>query len=426
MNMQDKKHMEDKGWMAMHALLDKEMPDRRRISFIWWIIGIGIPLIVCGILLFHWNPEEKVSQTDENYTAYKSMSASKELFNKLEKEFPQSSEPQLAELSFGQEKANIAVSDQLAKRMSKTQAKEEDKNTFPDDFNILKESLTSVSSPHLDQVITKKADSSLEKRGTKGINSNAYLAPFSPIALMEAPLITSTKKQEFSNVPDVKISMKSDHSLHPDIFATLYNSLYNVPGGFEVGIGIWYQLSNKWNLYARLSYGQYYRSGYDPVFRISSFQASDSYFEEANNLDYVNLDKSFASYEETVTLVDRLDYLHLPLGIRYKIHSRWDINLGTRLSYLLSGRNSIGNSFAANSALKDGLGVNALLYENNYYRSFDLAFSAGIRYHLHRHWFIGVMYNNGMYNILDVDKIQGSTDRRDYNRDLGLSVTYTF
>lgn len=412
--MQDNSNLADRGWKAMHTLLEGKMPVKRYSILFWWVLfGISISILIGGYYFL-----QKMNPNSDN-SLYQAVYV--ESPNNTIDSVSAHHATEIIELMDDHREIINQQSSEIIPLYEITKIETPpNQNQIPNSLEKNKEKAFN----HLTTIEEGNQGSILSK--TKPYNSNFIVAA---IQNLPKAKISEFKVQQhdFKSIfPQVKIKSDSPNRLHFDLNAIVHNSLYNIPGGLELGIGVSYQMNKKWNMYTGLRFARYFREGYDPIFQFSNKTTTDSYFEEANNLDYINYDKSFASYEETVPLVDQLEYIQIPLLIRYSVRPRWQLGAGTRFAYLLNGSNETGNNNAVNSALQDGLGVNGILYKNEYYHKFDLAYTIEFRYRMSRKWFLGMQFNNGILNILDVETIQGSTRRKDVNKDLGISLTYTF
>ena len=435
--MQDNKDLVDKGWEQMRNLLDKEMPEKTKVLWMWWLIPMA--LILGGVSTYMYKAGMEKSIPSVSSFAEKTSPLSDHVMASYEGPEIDHTLTILKPNNNSEINNHVKTTSKISSAQQdnvdhSSSSKSQNNNTQASKSNVPSANLSGAT-PILNEV--QKKDKTLKGTALKLNNYEAQQAEI-PIYELKTPILIQNIQRLQSNLvlketgelsPSLlHMELKNTHNrrLRLSVYAGLNNSIYSIPGGFEVGSMLNFDVSKKWSIATGLSYSDNYRNGYEPNFNLRKLNREEAFFDDPALLNYYDLDKTYASYEETAPLVQNLQYLNLPIEIAYNLFPRWSLGLGVKFSHLLNANNLQGQNLEVGSALNESAEVNNILYEKSFYRSTDYALLASVKYHIKRRWSVGLQWNHGFNPVISIDQAQGSTQRADLNRDLNAAFYYSF
>ncbi|WP_312090921.1 porin family protein [Chryseobacterium sp.] len=98
--------------------------------------------------------------------------------------------------------------------------------------------------------------------------------------------------------------------------------------------------------------------------------------------------------EESTELKMKMNYLTIPVIVKYNIFEKFNIEAGPQIGFLLSS-NITANYKDEDAIFDDGLTLNDKEYKNK----IDFSFGLGASYEINKNIFVGIRYNVGISNV---------------------------
>jgi hypothetical protein len=416
--MQDRHELSERGWKQMEALLDEKMPPKKFI-IAWWMKALGICMIMSVLLLGSKMFFDSQNSSNVDSTQSKPLHVDQKLQANNQSNATSETELQQPILALKSEVSTTApeISFQISNK--ETTENEIPKKTVLNLYNTVIANTTNKADIKAVNELTSKDEL---KNPVQEI-----VAPVS-IASIDQIQLNLDHSSNFKDQLQSSLIIPGAHMKKWAIeaYTGLNSSVYSVPGGWQIGLLATRKVSNKANIQFGIGYTDINRRGFDPILGRSNRSEALSVFSDESILDYVNYDKSYASYEEASSLVNHLRYINIPVQLTYSLHPRINMELGMRYSYLVNAQNKIGGNIDVNNSLTQENASNNVLFRKAFYKRHDVALSGGLRYIISKTFSVGANWIYGLKPVLDLDTAQGSTDRNDFNKDVALNLYYTF
>jgi len=327
--------LENKGWDAMHNILDKEMPNqkKKRKGIIYWWIGSAAAIVV---LLIFALPRDN-SRIAESLSTNKATSETPENTNQNEiaiisdnnqiskKEVDSDNSISNSTTTFlSSKKNNIS---KIAKIKNQENPYKNDSNIIHSDHsrnNINPRSTVNLNSPIVDKPIISiaKDEQVQELTNVPSIQNIDELA-------MNKLIINS----ELPNAPKVALNKKSKWSSYLNLgMIQSTNGIYN---GINFGTNNSYQLNNRWKLNFGLSY----------LIRPNTYrnQTPKNLLQDASSSNTSAFDLSYVDDLPKRTLHN----LRLQTAISYDLNHKLSTNIGLNLNYLTSSNEKLYDIYSS-------------------------------------------------------------------------------
>lgn len=461
--MQDEKKrmndkMVDRGWRQMEALLDRELPvKRRRKAFLWLWLCLGLLLIAGFFYMGMRDSSAGITRNVSIAELEESRSESQEKSQIDDRVTVKSDNASIAESSAHENKMETVSSDlssQPVERNQRTNA------TSPSDLVELKN----------ESVVYAEASSVMDNEDMKGVAEirDANTAPSDrnrsfaevldrgvfPTKRSSSPerlvmdvgkLKTIYNGQLESNdfygefvdrhmygqsLAMISCPMYIPAKFQYGIFASTLSDNLSTYGGVKGGLFAEFNLGKRWSVQTRVSYSAQKKNGFNNVLGFESFNP-----DRAGDVLNESFPVENLAQEEIYFIVDRTSYLGIELSLNKAIYKGLYARVGGGLSYLQSVTNIdydrkgagifVTGDFkvASPSYVQEELRLD--LNRTDYYGSFGLGYSFG-RFSLEAN------YNHGFRNLIEFAPISEynlseiPVDRRDLNRSFELGILARF
>ena len=126
------------------------------------------------------------------------------------------------------------------------------------------------------------------------------------------------------------------------------------------------------------------------------------------------------SFDDLIKITIELDYLNIPLLIKYAVSDKFALEFGPQLGFLLSANTDVEGILFDNETISVRQDV------KDSFKSIDLGLNFGISIDVSEKVMIGARYNLGLSNISDEEDIGIEEDINVKNSLFSLSVGYRF
>ncbi len=200
--------------------------------------------------------------------------------------------------------------------------------------------------------------------------------------------------------------------------------------GASAGFNVEYQLDDRFAVRSGISYTMYrdffnQNNDYTPYIIDPTFDLNGELFDQYSTTE--------SSKNVNVRPVSQMEYVEMPVALVYQASDRWRINLGVKMSYLLSVRDygrvnrhdsngGFNNPSPTTPIASNETSINDLLYQG--LRKFDFATVIGIGFYPRPNYGLEVRFNRGM---VDYTKDKFWNIRQiNANRSFELGMHYNF
>ncbi|MDF1697448.1 MAG: hypothetical protein P1U56_16515 [Saprospiraceae bacterium] len=482
MSNKTNKTIQDRGWEQMHAILDKEMPvkRKRRGLLIWFWVAVLTGLISIPVL---WQLRSSDEDKEDNPIQFAlSETKSTLLENDLES-IPQTQQvahakntsPQEIEGKHNDVENSITdVRNTSAYSTSKTainfpNSKTDISNDIKDKFKepSIKTYNTSIVEDHKYELSNKKLGISTNKKEISTDNqeenfntkhstlktltnelkkledeepspiSSEIRSELSPLVALTSRLIRPifSKPREIKEIePEIIESDKNE--LSPYLLALgMYQSSPKIKG-YGLGAGVSYGTS-KQSIYVEASY---LNSAIESssINSISSskgdvFPFQDDVSFAGNEIEIESLDGDLSiSNFSTITTSTR--EWAIGVGVRRQIVGNLNFDVGLTYKNLLRASNT---AFSVNFDVPIGLNemqsviINSRdLFNNGAYSEFDLVPHIGLEYNMFNNFYMGISYHHGLKNLIEntsLDNLVSQSENDEiFRRYASAKIRYQF
>lgn len=489
--MSDKKkiHIQDRGWNEMQAILDKELPVKKKRRFAIWFFYGGLAIVLVALLgwmnFSNFGSEtiasnlkktsskielEKIEISDAEQLSVNTKSAAapesgeaKEISN-IEIA-PNNTNENSAEANDNSVATNVKNS--ASPRSFKTQNSTKQLQVSSSfSKNIIKTPATLLK--NISENSMKMEGSGNEESGSDALIISDENLPKFPVQAQLSD-IQNANEEELENGPLNKKTIERpivfpfvqlpmikqfdfkreplDFALAtpiirvdiPHTFATylLASSSYQpTNNGFGIGMGAGLSYGNiKQELYVEAGYVKSnYSSGslsndFSPVGDVKvldgNFEGGSIFPGNTNEFDL-----SVSNFEELVTSTNELKF---SAGLRRKVFTNFNLDLGISYTRLLQAKNKSLEVDFENGVIADGSIVNiesTQLYNSGAFSDFDIVPHLGLEYDLNSKFNFGLFYNFGLKNLIvsgQLDRLNSLSDNDAiYRRNISAKIRYQF
>jgi outer membrane protein with beta-barrel domain len=203
--------------------------------------------------------------------------------------------------------------------------------------------------------------------------------------------------------------------------------------GIEAGALASLTLGRKWKLLGGISYGHYNKNGINVLGGNSANADAESITIPLNadttTVGSPSYDPTIAyskiGYDTARLLIEKFNYLHLPVVAQYRIGRFISVTGGLKVSYLLNAPSGkIVNGFSSLNAQSGLFDLNTsrnFLAVENILRKWDIAPIVGIAFDIGRRMAFDIQYQHGLIPYVD-RPTEGA--RSDYQRTVSLALRY--
>jgi len=448
--MERRDELVERGWQQMSEILDREIPQNRprRRLFIW------IPIAVIGLLAVSYGTWASGILGGNDVKDTKPVQTEKTKVNQadehiLSSQFKEESiSPELMEVEH-----SSAVTDEKSDVETETIASNVETSVVIDNP---KESENSFSQP----------SNSQSNSALRGIDSSGELANYRQVLeeVATVPGITPTDMASSGDVDGSRIApvmadrfnfpVSYAESIAPSTLAAdkqtvssiapsseLFDKTFGLGAyvashwdgpvtlqGIEAGLLLSWDFTRRWSITSGLAYGHHRKLG---IADLSPGKSDDQELAlNPNDPDTTNfggvttVDLSRVSYDTAETLINKLNYLHIPLHVEFKATRGLSLRAGVRASYMMGapvsqmGREFIAQPQFSNNVLVDANSSARFLLKEGVVRRWDVAPMVGVGWDITRLLTIDVQYQHGIIPYIDREAVE----RSDFNSTLSVGL----
>jgi len=447
----------DEGWAQMHAILDQELPQRKRRGLIWWMLA-GVLFLgatsIAGYQYFQNRDAVQDGPDEQSVVVIEPNLGDKEVAI-------DSDEKKADELELAAERLTSSAPELLRYSSEEERASPKgltgggaEKSEYVSGSNSVVQGLKGVLEESLEQdpkgaflkpveqgekaafgesarqdskeALTRTEELDLKEAFIDREQSTAFV---SYIASRKPDLLPVAKRQinisDRAITPSLVAKRKSPISfavaLRADLLSDFKVEKLNAGGGIELQLG----LGSRFKVITGLSYRKLAtdRKIYASQNSLAANQVFASDCCDADDAQGLSTDRNsdqrflFSKNNESFHMVE------VPAQISYRIASRWDIHLGVHwLSVFQSAAGEdqlFAQPFQPNAARDSGAG--------SLYRNSNFVYSTGARYSLARHFFLDLRFAFASKQHVAFDFADKSSGRtNNLHNGIRLGVGYRF
>lgn len=440
----------DRGWQQMSEVLDREMPQSRpRRKLLVWI-----PIAVIGLLAVSYGTWAsgilKGNNVNDNKPVQTEQTDKKEvndniLSSRFQKE---SNNPDQVEVEHDSDVAvseSVVEAEAVADDLRTTVLADpvhESENIASTNSNYQKNRILGLSdesneldldrrdmdgATNLPGISSADVSSSgdVRKLGITPISTDRFAFPVNYVE-SRLPSAFSARMKEVGFITPSSVMFEKKFGLDAYV-ASHWDSPFTLQG-IEAGLLVSWDFSRRWSVTSGLAYGHHRKLG---IADLSPGKSDDQELalnpSDPDTTSFTGgtvVDLSRVSYDTAETLINKLNYLHIPLHVEFRATRGLSLRAGFRTSYMIGapvsqmGRVFIAQPQFSNNVLLDANSSPRFLVKEGVVRRWDVAPMFGVGWEITRLLAIDVQYQHGLIPYIDRE----ATERSDFNRTLSVGL----